>query len=123
MGDFDYVPTKLIDTEMLETASDDWYGDWEGDGIPEIAVGRLSVRTAEEAEAQVARIVGYRRGAGQAGSEWAKKVVLVADANDGFDFEAASEQLAERVPETMVVRRIYREQLGDGNARARCWGV
>ena len=44
-GDFDFAPTKLIDTQQMETASDDWFVDWNSDGIPDIAIGRLSVRT------------------------------------------------------------------------------
>jgi hypothetical protein len=121
LGDFDYVPTKLIDTALMETASDDWYGDFDGDGIAEIAVGRLPVRTTEEAGRQVEKILGYRQGIGQAGS-WADEVVLVADSNDGFDFEGASEELAAEVRGTMAVSRIYRGQMDDASARAQVWG-
>lgn len=117
LGDFDYVPTKLIDTALMETASDDWYGDFDEDGIPEIAVGRLSVRTAGEARRQVARILEYRRGVEN--SDWAKKVVLVSDIDeDDFSFEASSEQIAEELPESMSVTRIYRGQTDDASARA-----
>ncbi|HWO02276.1 MAG TPA: C25 family cysteine peptidase, partial [Blastocatellia bacterium] len=42
----DFVPTKLIDTSLLETSSDDWLTDFEGDGITDMAVGRLPVDTA-----------------------------------------------------------------------------
>ncbi|HEX9638719.1 MAG TPA: C25 family cysteine peptidase, partial [Acidobacteriota bacterium] len=61
MGDFDLVPTKLVDTALLETASDDWFGDFNGDGIPEMAVGRLAVRSVEQAATAVAKIVGYEQ--------------------------------------------------------------
>ncbi|MBN1570660.1 MAG: hypothetical protein JXA73_22645 [Acidobacteria bacterium] len=116
LGDFDYVPTKLIDTELMETASDDWYGDSDGDGVPEVAVGRLSVRTAGEARRQVAKIVEYRK-SGESG-EWANRAVLVADnIEENFDFEAASEQLAETLPESMTIRRIFRGQTDDVSAR------
>jgi hypothetical protein len=119
LGDFDYVPTKLIDTALMETASDDWYGDLDGNGTAEIAVGRLSVRTASEAKLQVAKILGYRQGAGldEGVNDWAKNVVLVADTNGEFDFETASEQLSEEVPESMLVSRIYRGQMGNTSAR------
>jgi hypothetical protein len=116
LGDFDYVPTKLIDTELMETASDDWYGDSDEDGLPEAAVGRLSVRTADEAAGQVGKIVSYRQQTGQ--GDWTKKVVLVADINDEeFEFEAASDKLAAEVPGSMSVRKIYRGRLGNAMAR------
>ena len=49
LGDLDFVPTKLIDTAYMETASDDWFVDLNNDGLPEMAIGRLPVQTVEEA--------------------------------------------------------------------------
>jgi len=37
----------------METASDDWMVDFNNDGMPQMAIGRLPVRTAEEATAVV----------------------------------------------------------------------
>src|SRR4029077_9645517 len=37
-GDLDFVPTKTIDTASMETASDDWFVDFDGDGLPDIAI-------------------------------------------------------------------------------------
>src|SRR4029077_20416560 len=31
-GDWDIVPPRLIDTQFMETASDDWFVDFDGDG-------------------------------------------------------------------------------------------
>ncbi len=119
LGDFDYLPTKLIDTQFLETASDDWFADFNDDGIPEIAVGRISARTPAEADSQIAKIVAFRQVvlAGSAGS-WADQIVLVADRNDGFDFEAASNQLSDEVPDLFSVSKIYRGQMTDTTARS-----
>ena len=36
LGDFDLLPTKLVDTALLETASDDWFGDFNGDAVPDL---------------------------------------------------------------------------------------
>ena len=44
-GGLDLVPTKLVDTTYMETASDDWFADFDGDGIGDIPVGRLPVQT------------------------------------------------------------------------------
>ena len=59
LGDFDFVPTKLIDTVYLETASDDWFVDFNNDGLPSIAMGRIPVRTPEEAALVVSKIIAY----------------------------------------------------------------
>ncbi len=111
-GDFDLVPTRLLDTSYLETASDDWFGDFDGDGIPEVPIGRLPARTPEEARTIVAKIVGYESGGDGA---WARDVLLVADRNEGFDFEAATRDLASLVPSDLAVREVF---LGQGDPAA-----
>ncbi|MFZ2492200.1 MAG: C25 family cysteine peptidase, partial [Thermoanaerobaculia bacterium] len=49
MGTYDFVPTKLVPTGYLKTSSDDWMADFTNTGVPAIAIGRIPVRTAEEA--------------------------------------------------------------------------
>jgi hypothetical protein len=109
LGNYDFVPTKLIDTAYLETASDDWFVDFDGDGLPEMAVGRLPVRTAQEAMKMVSKIVGYEQGTGGG-----HNVLLVADMNDDvFDFEAAATSLEGLLPAQLTVQEIFRSRFGD----------
>jgi hypothetical protein len=105
-GDWDIVPTKLIDTGLMETASDDWFADFNAHGVPEMAVGRLPARSKEEAASMVARIIGYEQSSGAA------ELTLVADANDGYDFEAATAQLRALVPGDIRVVEIDRGRMG-----------
>jgi hypothetical protein len=105
LGDSDFVPTRLIDTERMETASDDWFVDRDADGLPELAVGRLPVRTTDEADRVVAKILRYEASGGGSG------VLLVSGANDGFDFEAANDQLRELLPADLEVEEINRDQM------------
>ena len=116
MGDFDFLPTKLVDTSSLETASDDWFGDINNNGYSEIAVGRLSVRTPAEAALQAAKIVAYRQSA--PGAAWTKNLVLVSDFDPTFDFEGASDDLLSVTPPSMSVSKIYRSQMDDATAYA-----
>ena len=111
-GDRDVVPTGLIDTATMEAASDDWLADFDGDGLPELAVGRLPVLTAEEAARVVAKIARYESSEGGAG------LLLVADRNDGFDFEGANAALGSLLPAGAEVREIRRGQTDDATARA-----
>lgn len=106
LGDFDFVPTKLVATIFLETASDDWFVDFDGDDVADIPIGRLPVRTAAEADTVVAKLVAYERNLSDA--DWTRRVLLVADANEGYDFETASELLRSMLPEGIVVETIYR---------------
>jgi hypothetical protein len=87
-GYWDFVPTKLIDTQYLETASDDWFVDSNDDGLPEMAIGRLPVRTLEEAKILVSKTLTYE----QTGAQ--RVALLVADKieDDDFDFEGAAKR-------------------------------
>jgi len=113
LGVPDLVPTKLVETEYLETASDEWLADFDGDGLAELALGRLPAASADEAAAMAGKIVAYD---GQAAGG---AVVLVADVNDEEnDFEAAIGQLRELVPAGVPVTSLYRSMLGDAGTRA-----
>jgi hypothetical protein len=104
-GEYDFVPTKLIDTALMEAASEDWFADFDGDTLAELAVGRLPVRTAEEAARLAAKLVSGEQTP-------ATGVLLVADLDDGFDFEAANAQLRALLPAGVPTEEIARDQMG-----------
>jgi hypothetical protein len=112
-GDFDLVPTKLVDTDFMETASDDWFADFRGDGLAEMATGRLPVRTAAEAAMMVAKILSYDHSTPTEG------LLLVADSNDVYDFEAACSRLRGLVPPALRVEEIDRGRLDPVTAKNR----
>jgi hypothetical protein len=108
-GNFDFVPTKLVDTAYIETASDDWFVDFDGDGLADMAIGRIPVRTAEEAAVVVSKVVGYEQT-----SSRMKDVLLVADMKDEeFDFPAASLQVKALLPGSLMVHEVYRDHFSD----------
>lgn len=101
----DFVPTKLLPMSYLKTASDDWFADFDNDGIPSIAIGRIPVRTAAEANAAVAKLI--RRGSGPVSAEWAKNVDFIIDRpTASIPFASSAAQLAQRVPSSYVVRNV-----------------
>jgi hypothetical protein len=105
-GDADFVPTKQIPMAQiaLETASDDWFADSDNDGMPELAIGRLPVRTVEQAQIVVGKMLAYED-ADSTG--WGHRILLVADQNsDGSDFEASVNALGRTVPSGYDVQRV-----------------
>lgn len=84
LGNDDAIPTKLVDTAYLETSSDDWFTDLDGDGAADIPIGRLAVRTPSEAAAVVAKILGYET---QSDASWARRAIAVTDVDPEIPFD------------------------------------
>ena len=99
------VPTQLVDTRFMETASDPWLVS-KSDGV---ALGRMPVRTPEEAQAMVDKTIAY------ASSPANDDYLMASDeSDDGFDFLAASEDVAVKAPAGSDVTQI---NAADANAR------
>jgi hypothetical protein len=113
LGDFDFVPTKLLMSDLLLTASDTWFTDFDDDGAPDIPIGRLSARVAGDVNAEVAKIVAYETNP----QPPSRKVVLVSDADAALDFHANSVALEESVPPGYDVVDINVAASGGASAR------
>ena len=114
-GAADFVPTRLIplDQVVLETASDDWFVDVDDDGLPDVAIGRLPVRTREQATGIVAKTLRYEE---EEDAPWLKDVVFVADHDDDAQarspFEAQSQQLTALLPPVYRSHELFANKLG-----------
>jgi hypothetical protein len=114
-GGFDFVPTKMLDTRAFETASDDWFTDFDGDRVADVPIGRLPVRTLAEANTVVSKLVAYARAEG---GEWSGSALLVADNADNFDFAAASRALGSRLPAGVSARYVTLNPAAAGQSRS-----
>jgi Peptidase family C25 len=116
LGDADFVPTKQVPMAgtTLETASDDWFVDFDSNGLPDIPIGRLSVRTQAQAAAAVTKIVSYE----QAGAQpWTKNVLLVSGQSDSTtNFGQFSSALGALAPHDYTVRQVSADTLGSSAA-------
>lgn len=119
-----FVPTYESRNSLhpLNTySSDDYFGfledtegEWEevtsvGNHTMDIAIGRLPVKTPEEATHVVSKIVEYETGRSTYGN-WRKKIVFVADDGDVNTHQGQADQMATEIslnqPE-VDVRKIY----------------
>lgn len=102
MGTFDYVPTKLVRTLLLRTASDDWFTDFNDDGIADIPVGRIPVDNPAEA----ALVIGKIASRGTPSGPWASKALFVADSSPEFDFAAVGASLSHQLPSSITSQTV-----------------
>ncbi len=99
------VPPLMIQSAGGLFPSDNRLGDVNGDGLPEMAVGRVPVLSAAELDSYTAKIAAYES---DPAPDWASNVTMLADAPDqGADFTADSERIASQVPASYAVERIH----------------
>ena len=92
-----FVPTKYAETPggllfIRQTPSDASYGDLDADGIPDISVGRLSVRTQAELASVVEKIRDYQARVGYAG-----RILIAADKEDVGNGVSFTEDVADLI--------------------------
>jgi uncharacterized repeat protein (TIGR01451 family) len=104
LGDFDFVPTRIIETAAFKTASDDWLSDFQGTGFAAIPTGRIPARTAADATLVISKIVNYERGTSQ--GSWQQQALVVADQNVGVDFSGEADMAAALLPPSLVTTKI-----------------
>ena len=114
-GDLDFVPTRLIDTAALKTASDDWFTDFNQTGYATIATGRLLITTPGDADLLVSKIVGYEQGLDS--GAWNQDVLVVADQDIGANFSQTADSISSTFARSFIVTEILSEQLGPDAAR------
>ena len=125
-GTFDYkdqqgygdnlVPPLMVQTEWGLFAADGRFGDVvKNDGIPEIAIGRLPVLSAEELAAYIEKLIAYESAAS---ASWNDQIILAADNPDSAgDFSANSDALAGLVGSDYSVKKVYLGELGISEGR------
>ena len=113
-GFFDFVPTKIVITAELKTASDDWFSDFNNTGFATMATGRLPARTTADAQSLVSKILAYSNAPP---ASWTNDTMLVADINDpGTNFTQAAQAVQKFLPQTMNVSDVFASTLGPATA-------
>jgi hypothetical protein len=103
----DFLPTHLFETLFFgQFPEDNFYAMVSGgDILPDVLLGRISVRTAAEAEAVVAKIVSYEASA--SAEAWNQDALFVADDEPG-GFAAVLDSLsAAYLPPAFTASKVY----------------
>lgn len=109
----DLVPTRMLETELSETASDNWLADFDEDGRPEMALGRLPADNAAELGSVVRKIVDYEREPFP--GLWKSNALFAADEQGEFPYLAEARRFRRRIPESVTVTEIRRNEANAGD--------
>ncbi len=95
VGNFNFVPTKLVDTVYGEIPSDDTLADFDDDGLAEIAIGRSPARSAAEVTQLLEKTKTFELTSAQG---FSRGVIFASDQPLGWDFEGTSNRLRNLLP-------------------------
>jgi uncharacterized repeat protein (TIGR01451 family) len=105
LGHLDFVPTKIVATTGLMTASDDWFSDFNDSSIATMATGRLPVSTGAEAKLVAGKVATYE---GQStNGPWTSQALIVADMNDTENFTKDSQLVQAQLPSSIQVTDVF----------------
>ncbi len=114
-GSLDMVPTRIVASTSLMTASDDWFSDFNDSGMPTIATGRLPVGTVDEATTVVGKIVAYE--GRSTNGPWTGNALMVADKDDTESFSQDTQTVQAKLPPNLVVTDVFTGTVGTTAAR------
>ncbi len=107
-----FVPTELVDTLYEETGSDEALCDFNGDGLAEISVGRIPIRSGAEATQVLNKVMQFE---GNLTNVQDRGALFVSDLPIGYDFEGVNSRVAQQLPANMTKVFIPKS---DPNARS-----
>jgi hypothetical protein len=112
-GNPNFVPTAFFESQYIQqTTTDNQFVAVSGDDpLPDMLLGRLSVRTLAQANTVVDKILTYEQGAATA--DWHRNTIFVAD--DDTSFELSSDALISALPSYYTAQRIYASEFGPGH--------
>ena len=86
------IPASPCENLLGDCYTDNTYGDLDGDGVPEAAVGRVPARTPDEAAAYLDKVAQFE--ADRQPGLWNRRLVVFAgDSGFGPDFDAIAESV------------------------------
>jgi hypothetical protein len=130
-GSFDYknytgngdsmVPPLMVDGAYGLTPTDVVLADTsKGDGVPEVAIGRLPALDEDGLRAQIDKIRAYEADEG----DWRQSVRFAADNGDeGGNFPGISDTLAKSIPSSLTLTKAYVDVVGADATRAALLGA
>jgi hypothetical protein len=102
-----FVPSKIVNTVYMETASDEWLGDFNNDGLSELAIGRIPSRDTASISTVFGKVTNWES---SLSNPLSRGALFAYDLPIGYDFEAMSNRLKNQLPAGTSATLISRGQ-------------
>ncbi|MGQ0542012.1 MAG: C25 family cysteine peptidase [Blastocatellia bacterium] len=109
-GFSNFVPTRMVNTIFNETGSDEYLADFNGDGLAEMAVGRIAARSGSTISTVLSKVTNWEQNLGA--NPLSRGVLFTHDLPDGYDFAGLNGRLRNQLPVGTPTTMISR---GDPN--------
>lgn len=106
-GFANFVPTRMIDTIFTETGSDEFLADFNGDGLAEMAIGRVAARTGEVITLVFNKTVYWEN---NFVNSLDRGALFAHDRPDGWDFEGMNNLLRNQLPTGTPSTMVHRDE-------------
>jgi hypothetical protein len=108
-GNFNFVPTRQVDSVYGVMVSDDTLADFDDNGLAEIAIGRAPARTSADVTQLLNKTKVFEQTSEQGMS---RGVIFASDQPIGWDFQATSNRLRNLLPEGTPSIMVYEGEAG-----------
>ena len=98
LGYNNFVPTHIVTTVFSETGSDDFLADFNGDGLAELAIGRVTARDAATVTNVLSKVQTFEAAAPTMQGRGMGFAYDCYDAQNNYDFEQYSIDLRNQLP-------------------------
>ncbi len=112
--EYNFIPTKMVETIYLETGSDEALADFNNNGLAAIPIGRIPVHEAQVVTDVLNKVTIYEQNV--ATQNLSRGVLFASDLPNGYDFAGVNTRLRSQLPANTPSVMVNK---GDTNGRAR----
>lgn len=98
LGYNNFVPTHIVNTVFTETGSDDFLADFNGDGLAELAIGRITARDGQTVTNVLSKVTTFEAAAPTMQGRGVAFAYDCFDTANGYNFEQYSIDLRNQLP-------------------------